>query len=315
MRKALFVAVVLALLVTAAMLTPMTVSAQTQSDSAKSGPPAVIQVIREDVKPGKGPAHEKSEAMWAAAYKKANLKYYYLATTTMSGPSEAWFFAAFDSMGDVEKANEALAANKTVQAEIDRIGATDGDMLSGTRSAFLFYNAELSYHPNFNIGDYKYLMVDTVKLKPGHFDQFAALRKTVNEAHEKAGLDEHMLVYTVGLGGPGGTVLVFQPVKSLTEYDSMGKSHGKGSAYFEAVGDENRKKFTEYAREDQTFFQRDFLAISPAMSAMSEHVMAANPTFWKPKTAMAKAPAGKGTTPAAKKEPARKEAVQTEKKK
>lgn len=314
MRKVLFLAVVLALLVTAALLTPMPVSAQSQSDSAKSGPPAVIQLIREEVKPGKGPAHEKSESMWAAAYKKADLKYYYLATTTLSGPSEAWFFAAFDSMGDVEKANEALAANKAVQAEVDRIGVSDGDMLSGTRSTFLFYNSELSYHPNFNVGDYKYFMVDTVKLKPGHFDQFAALRKTVNEAHEKAGLDEHMLVYTVGLGGPGGTVLVFQPVKSMAEYDSMGKTHGKGSAYYETFGDENRKSMTAYARDDQQFFQRDFLAISPAMSVMSEKVMAANPTFWKPKTAMAKAPAGKGSTPAAKKEPAKKDVMHTEKK-
>jgi hypothetical protein len=66
-------------------------------------------------------------------------------------------------------------------------------------------------------------------------------------------------------------------------------------------------QFTEYAREDQQFFQRDFLAISPAMSAVSEQVVAANPDFWQPKTAMAKAPASKSTTPAAKKEPVKAE--------
>ena len=108
MRKILFVAAVLALLATAALWTPMPVSAQSQSDTAKSGPPAVIQIFREYVKPGKGPAHEKSEALWAAAYKKGNFKYHFLAATTMSGPSEAWFLEAFDSMGDVEKANEAM---------------------------------------------------------------------------------------------------------------------------------------------------------------------------------------------------------------
>jgi hypothetical protein len=314
MRKVLIAAAVLALLVTFTMSAPVPAAAQSDHDSAKSGPPPIIQLIREDVKPGKGPAHEKSETAWAASYKKANLKYYYLATTTLTGPSEAWFLAAFDSMADVEKATTELAANKTVQAEIDRIGATDGDLLSGTRSTFLFYNPDLSYRPDFNIGDYKYVMVDTYRVKSGHGEQFAALRKAVNAAHEKAGLDEHMLVYNVGLGGPGGTFIVFQPTKSLKEWDEAGKTHGKGSAYYEATGDEGRKKFTEYAREDQQFFQRDFLAISPGMSAVSEKVMAANPDFWKPKTAMAKAAAGKSTTPAAKKEPARKEAVQTEKK-
>jgi len=312
MRKAMLAAAVLALLVTATVSAPMPAAAQASTDTAKSGPPPVIQVFREEVKPGKGPAHEKTEGLWAAAYKKANLKYHYLATTTMSGPPEAWFFAAFGSMDDVEKANTALSANKVVQAEIDRIGATDGDLLSGARSTFLFYNKELSYRPDFNVGEYKYFMVETYKVKPGHSDQFAEVRKAVNAAHEKAGLDEHMLVYNVGLGGPGGTVLVFQPLKSLAEYDQMGKLHGKGSPYFETVGDDGRKKFNDYARESSTFFQRDLMAINPAMSVVSEQIMAANPEFWKPNTAMAKASA-KGTTPAAKKEPGRKDAAHTEK--
>jgi hypothetical protein len=314
MRRVLIAVAVLALLLTATMSAPMPAAAQTYTDSAHAGPPPVIQLFREDVKPGKGPAHEKSEAMWAAAYKKANLKYYYLAATTMTGPTEAWFLSAYASMEDAEKATAALAANKTVQTEIDRIGATDGDLLSGVRSTYLFFNKELSYRPDFKLGEYKYFLVDTYRIKPGHGEQFAAVLKAVNAAHEKAGLDEHMLVYNVRLGGPAGTVLVFQPVKSLKEWDEAGKTHGKGSAYYEAVGDEGRKKNTEFAREGQEFLQVDFLAINPAMSVVSEQVMAANPDFWTPKTAMAKAPATKGTMPAAKKEPARKEATQTEKK-
>ncbi|MFI5087526.1 MAG: hypothetical protein ACHP7I_03965 [Terriglobales bacterium] len=297
MRKILFALAVLALVVSATVSVP-TVAAQSHTDSASSGPPPVIQIYREEVKPGKGPLHSKTEAAYVAAYKKANLKYYYLGTTSMTGPSEAWFLSAYASMEDVEKANLAFEANKAVQAELDRVSVADGDLLTGVRSIYLFYNKELTYRPDFNLGEYKYFMVDTYRIKLGHGEKFAEMRKAVNAGHEKANIDEHMLVYNVGLGAPAGTVMVFQPVKSLKEFDEAAKTHGKGSAYYEAIGDAGRKMFAEFAREDEQFFVRDFLAISPGMSFVSEKVIASNPSFWKPKTEMAKAPA-------AKKEPAK----------
>jgi hypothetical protein len=292
MRKILFTLAVLALAVSATVTVP-TMAAQGHTDSASPGPPPVIQMFREEVKPGKSPLHAKTEAAWVAAYRKANLKYYYLGTTSMTGPSEAWFFSAYASMEDAEKAQMALEANKAVQAEIDRVGVADGDLLSGVRSTYLFYNKELSYRPDFNLGEYKYFMVDTYRVKLGHGEKFADLRKAVNAAHEKAKIDEHMLVYNVGLGAPAGTVLVFQPIKSLKEFDDFPKTHGKGSAYYDAVGDAGRKMFDDFAREDEQFFVRDFLAFSPGMSFLSEKIIASNPTYWKPKTEMAKAPAAK----------------------
>ena len=303
MRKILFALAVLALVVSATVTVP-TAAAQNYAESASAGPPPVIQIFREEVKPGKGPLHAKTEAAFLAAYKKANLKYYYLGTTTMTGPSEAWFLGAYSSMEDVEKANLAFEANKAVQAELDRANIADGDLLTGVRSTYLFYNPELSYRPNFNLGEYKYFMVDTYRIKLGHGEKFAEMRKAVNAAHEKAKIDEHMLVYNVGLGAPAGIVLVFEPMKSLKEFDDFPKTHGKGSAYYEAIGDAGRKMFTEFAREDEQFFVRDFLAFSPGMSFVSEKVVAANPSYWKPKAEMAKAPAAK---PAAKKEPAKTE--------
>ncbi len=300
MRKLLFACVLLALVVAAAYVA-LPATAQTDAHAASSGPPPVLVITREEVKPGKGAMHEKSEAAWAAAYRKANLGHYYLGTTAMSGLNDAWFFSAFTSLQDAEKETAALEANKAAQAELDRINATDGELLSGSRTTFAFYDPELSYRPDFNLGDYKYFMVDTVRMKMGRMEKFDELRKAVNAAHTKANMDEHMLVYHVGLGAPGGTVIVFQPLKSLVTYDEFPKTHGKGSAYYDAIGDEGRKMMTDMTANDVQYFQRDLLAISPAMSVVSEKTMAANPSFWKPKTAMAKAPA-KTATPAAKKE-------------
>jgi hypothetical protein len=151
------------------------------------------------------------------------------------------------------------------------------------------YDEELSYRPNFNIGEYRYFMVDTVHVKPGHSEHFGNIRKMINAAHEKAGIDEHMIVYSALAGAPFGTYIVFQPVKSLKEFDGMTKTHGKGSAYQETIGDEGRKKLDEFNLNALNKYERNWVAFSPEMSYMPADVVATAPDFWTPKAMVAKA--------------------------
>jgi len=266
-----------------------------------SGPPPLLQIIREDVKPGRAAAHEKIEAGWPAAYRKYNIKSYWVGGTPVAGQSEAWFIVALNSAGELEDLNKQTAASKAMSAELSRLSMADSEVISNSRSVLAAYAPDLSYKPDFNIGEYRYLMVDTVRVRLGHGDQFGALRKAINATHEKAGLDEHMLVYFVTQGGASGTVFVFQPLKSLHELDGMAKSHGEGSAYFQATGDEGRKQARDFAMNDELLFERQVITLNPMMSHVSEQVMAKAPDFWKPKMEMAKAPADK-VMPAAKKE-------------
>ena len=67
-------------------------------EKAPSGPPKVIQIIREEVKPGKGAAHEKVEVGWPRAFANAKSPTHYLAMTSVTGPSEAWFVTGFNSL-------------------------------------------------------------------------------------------------------------------------------------------------------------------------------------------------------------------------
>src|SRR5437870_1773802 len=89
--KKLFLPVVL----TATCLVP--VAAQ------DSGPPPVIQIIRESIKEGRLAAHEKVETDWARMERKNKFPYHYIALTTMTGPSEAWFVTALPSFAAVEE--------------------------------------------------------------------------------------------------------------------------------------------------------------------------------------------------------------------
>ena len=39
------------------------------------------------------------------------------------------------------------------------------------------------------------------------------------DAHERAGLDEHILIYTVSSGSRSGTYLILRPLRSLRDLD------------------------------------------------------------------------------------------------
>ena len=71
-------------------------------DAAPMGPPKVIQIVREEVKPGKGAAHEKWEASWTQAMVRAKFTTPQLAMTAVTGNNEAWYISGYDSFGALE---------------------------------------------------------------------------------------------------------------------------------------------------------------------------------------------------------------------
>src|SRR5579862_9420346 len=58
---------------------------------APSGPPPILRIYVEHIKPGKGAAHQKSEALFVRAFTKAKSPSHYIALESMTGSDEAWF--------------------------------------------------------------------------------------------------------------------------------------------------------------------------------------------------------------------------------
>lgn len=274
-----------------------------QEKTAGSGPPKRLQLIIEDVKPGKGAAHVKSEAAWLATFLQTNVPAYGIGMTSMTGRNEAWFVNIMgDSWADWDKWGKQMESNKVVAAELAKAGAADGELINGSRTIYLSYVPEMSYRPDFKLGEYKFFMVDTVRVKPGHGKEYEDLRKAVNAAHEKANMDEHMLVYYASMGGMGGTFYIFEPLKSIASLDEIEKLHDDGSEYQKALGEDFQKMSRDFSQNGLMSVQNDMFAISPQMSYVSENTAKLAPDFWLSKTALAKAkPAGR-VVPAAKKE-------------
>ncbi len=270
------------------------------STAAPGGPPQVIQIFREEVKYGKGAAHEKFEAGFPRALTKANWPTHYLAITSVTGPSEAWYITPYDSFDAWEKDRQATEKAPALLAELDQLGEKDAEFVSNGRSIAAIYRRDLSYRrEGVNIFTMRYLSITTIRVRPGHNDDFEELRKTVNAAHEKANVDEHWTVYQVVSGAPAGTFLISTPYKSLKEVDAIPEKHGK--AYQDALGDEGRKKLRELSSAAIFSSESNLFAFSPKMSYPSKEAIAADPDFWapKPKKAAAK-PAAAGEAEGAK---------------
>lgn len=275
------------------------------AQQAKPGvapPPNMLQLVIEQVKPGKGGPHEKTEAAYVAAFSKMKDPAHYIAMTELSGGNDAWFLADTKDWAYFEKGVDEMT-NGPLSSELQKVSLADGDLLSETRTYFLEYMPELSYRPDNNIGEARYMLADVVRVKPGHGKEFEELRKQINAAHEKVNMDEHMIVYYAGIGTRSGMYIIFEPLKTLSSMDEIQKLHGDGSEYRKALGDDFMQKAREFNSSNLVSMETQLFSIDPHMSFVSDEVASAAPSFWHPKTQLAKKSAA---TPAGKKEPEKK---------
>lgn len=272
-----------------------TVHAQTAA--AVPPPPKVIQIYREVIKPGHSPAHAKTEAGWPAAFTKANWPSHYIAMTSYSGPNEAWFISGWDSYAAYENDAREIEKNAALQAELDRLSAADGDHLANSISMFATYREDLSYRAAVNIPEMRYFVLTTYRVKPGRGADFAAARKIVQAAHEKANMDEHWATYQVTSGAPAGTYLLLLPMKSMAGLDAAQEMHGK--AFEEAMGEENQKKVADLMNASLDSSTAVLFAFSPKMSYPPKEWKAAD-AYWAPKVERAAVAVDKAKVPAKK---------------
>jgi hypothetical protein len=250
------------------------------AEDAPSRIPKILQIFQEEVKPGKGAAHEKVEAGWPAAFRKAGSPGYYLA---MTATGQAWFVTPWDSFAGAEKENKAIDANAALTAELERLSAADGDLLSKVNGMWAVHREELSYRPDWDTAKMRYFSVTTIRLNPGYGRDFIQARKIVNEGHDKAKLDERWATYEVVAGAPSGTYLIFQPHASLAEWDAIEVPHGK--PYQDALGEDNQKRLRDFSREGVKSSESVLFSFSPKMSFLSKEFMERDPDYWMPKPA------------------------------
>ncbi len=261
---------------------------------AQGGPPKVLSIFREDIKAGRGAAHEIVESGYVQASQKAKWPVYYLAMTAEIGGSDAWFVTAYDSFAALAKDRADSRKNVQLTAEFDRLDAKDAEFRTGQRSMVCVLNEELSYGGPIEISQMRYFSVNTVRVRPGHDQEYQEARKILVEALKKANAPANSILYSVAAGMPNGTYLVFTPRKSLAELDP---NPAVAKAVQEALGEENAKKRQKLLGDSVIGSETIIYAFSPRMSYVSKEWAKTGGEFWAPKPppapkAVAKKPVG-----------------------
>lgn len=265
--------------------------AQTSSQPMPAGPPKVLRIYREELKPGKTAIHARVEAGYVRAFARANAPNHYLAIQSMSGPSEAWFLEGSESFAEVAEKDKTVEKNAALVASLDQLDDQDGAFRSGQRGIIAVLRPDLSYRTEtMNVVNDRYFWIDTVRIRMGFAADYVEAEKLGIEGHKKANItQESWATYEVVAGMPAGTFLVFSPMKSLADGD-----YDHGDVVQKAIGDDATKRRRELTRAAVIGVDSNIFSFSPGMSYLPAEWIAADPAFWAPKTTTA------ATKPAAK---------------
>lgn len=129
--------------------------------------------------------------------------------------------------------------SETFKADFDRTRTAGEDYHTAQRDMLCRLRADLSY--NLPAGDrakMRFMRIETIRVKPGHAEEFEEQRRIITAAHVKAKVDEHMAVYQVVGGAQAGTYIVLIPWTSMNDANLL----PHGGAYQEALGGDGAKR-------------------------------------------------------------------------
>jgi hypothetical protein len=258
----------------------------------RMGPPPVLLIVREEIKPGKMPAHNRHSASFAQIFGKLQTPNHRIALLPVAGSeNEVIYITPLDTFAEMEQVNQdtdkkLAGATGATRSELDRLDREAADLHAGMRDMFAVYRPELSYQPGVDVRTMRYFAITTVRVRPGQDDQYAEyVRNLLNAVRDKTKAELHIAAFQIIAGSPTTTYMFFRPMKSLAEYDLR-----IGPRVRDAMSDDQKKKADKMVGESVMFNETSVYAMTPQMSYVPKEFAAGDPAFWNPKPAVAPKP-------------------------
>jgi len=255
---------------------------------ATPGPPKVLYIVKEDIKPGMMGAHNIHSANFANTFRTLGTPNHRIAMVPVAGSeNEVVYITGADSFAELENIlnttdKKMAGASGNTKAELDRLDKEAPVLHAGMRHMLALYRPELSYNPGVDIRAMRYFSITTLRVRPGHDAQFAEYAQKVINAAKKAKADNyHTAIFQVISGAQGGTYLLFRPMKSLSELDNP-----VGMKVRSSMSNDERKDLDKDAGEVYMSSETSTYAFAPAMSYVEKEFAAADPAFWNARPAM-----------------------------
>lgn len=252
-----------------------------------SAPAQVIWVFKEDVKPARGYLHEAVEHGYAQHWAKSGVKPFLALDSVSGNASETMFVSSYPSWQAFEEDFKTFGKASS-GPEYTSLAKQEAELVSGVRAMVATYREDLSYRGDRlvqQLPQARFVLMRTIRVKPGHEENFADVEHEVIKTHAEAKMDEEWVIYQVMAGAPSGTYLFFQPIKSLQDVTALDDMH---KTYLSGMSAELKTKRRQLEENDINFEMRDLYAFNPKESYVSTQFAAASPEFWTPKTAVAK---------------------------
>jgi hypothetical protein len=251
------------------------------------GPPKVLVVSREFLKPGRsGAVHAKAESAFVQAFTRAKWPVHYLAMESMSGKPRTLFLGGYDSFDAWEKDNLAIQNDAALSAALDHASAGDGDLQSDRDQSVFVFREDYSQHANTDIAHMRYFEIEAFHVRPGREKEWDEAVKMVKAGYAKGVPDTQWAMYELIYGSPGGTYLVITPRKSAAEIDH---AFAEGPKFEAAMGEKGMRRLSELSVASIESSETNLFAFNPRMSYARDEWVKADPDFWKPKPAASSA--------------------------
>jgi len=163
-------------------------------------PPALLQIVREPLKPNSDTAFSAIEEERARISATLGCPHPYLGAESLTGSKEVWWFNGYQSSAEQKQVYDAYAQNAGLMAALQRSAKPKADLTLTPIEVLARYRADLSAGTPWLLGHGRYLVITATK-------STARVAGTVFE-------------------GPDGTRFVVTPTETRQEADAAKASAG-----------------------------------------------------------------------------------------
>ena len=263
------------------------------TDQATAGPPKFLNMVHQELKPGRSGAYSELETSIARIYSRENIPVFWVELGSITGPAEVLYLNLFDSSEEMAKAMDALSTGLAAHPELvqmqDRLlqeNTSNGTSVLGVRRDDMGYRAN-----TIDFSKMRVLRLSTVFAHPGYERAFMETEWSLSEASNKVHARSAWAVYEVVGGLPEPSFVIVTPMQSLQEMDGIFEA---SESVKTTEGGALEQHLQELARIAYGTSDTRLFAVSPRLSHVSKKFAASDAEFWAPATLPAAAPASAG---------------------
>ncbi len=246
-------------------------------DEATPVSPAILGITQETVVPGKQAALIRNHGELVRVLRATNGSRVSLGLVAASGPEEIWTFNFYAALGEIETDRVAAARESAVKARLEQLDEAGGSLLSRRNGQTATFLRDLSYQPDFDWSQARYLDIIVVHVRPGHHPEYLELRRMSLAGHLKGGLDGPLHVFKVNTGTPGLTWMIVRPLRSLGQHDEL-----RLKGFGEILTPEEDAKMVGLRAASMEYAEERFFRIEPVISRVPAAWARQDPAFWSP---------------------------------